>query len=41
MTLYIDADACPVKDDPAVYITNINESREPENRLLLKVIQQY
>lgn len=33
--------SCPVKDDPAVYITNINESREPENRLLLKVIPQY
>lgn len=33
--------ACPVKDDPAVYITNINESRNPDNRLLLKVIPQY
>jgi polyferredoxin len=33
--------ACPVKDEPAVYITNINESRNPDNRLLLKVIPQY
>lgn len=33
--------SCPVKDDPAVYITNINESREPDNRLLLKIIPQY
>ena len=33
--------SCPVKDDPAVYITNINESRNPENALLLKIIPQY
>ena len=33
--------SCPVKDDPAVYITNIGESREPDNQLLLKVIPQY
>ncbi len=33
--------SCPVKDDPAVYITNINESRNPDNRLLLKIIPQY
>lgn len=33
--------SCPVKDEPAVYITNINESRNPDNRLLLKVIPQY
>jgi ferredoxin len=33
--------SCPVQDEPAVYITNINESRNPDNRLLLKTIPQY
>ncbi|MBU0983477.1 MAG: 4Fe-4S binding protein [candidate division Zixibacteria bacterium] len=28
--------ACPVNDQPAVYVTNVGESRSPENQLLLE-----
>jgi len=27
---------CPVKDQPAIYVTNVGETRSPTNRLLLK-----
>jgi len=27
---------CPVKDKPAIYVTNVGETRSPDNRLLLK-----
>jgi ferredoxin len=28
--------ACPVIDEPAVYVTSIGESRSPENQILLE-----
>jgi polyferredoxin/Pyruvate/2-oxoacid:ferredoxin oxidoreductase delta subunit len=31
---------CPVSDEPAIYVTNINESRSPEHSLLLTTKKQ-
>jgi ferredoxin len=27
---------CPVQDQPAVYVTNVGESRSPSNKILLE-----